>query len=156
MENPWNINSIYELQYFNCPSCIFKNSSKQEMVNHAYECHPESVNFLTQINDDSFSAQLNELVSRAIKISVLESEKVTLTAEKETLQQEIQIKIKQALDASKTFSCQLKDLTVKIQQQENINKIKTKTSMCFNNPGDLEGNKKLHHTNTKLKTLMCF
>ena len=135
MENPWNINSIYELQYFNCPSCIFKNSSKQEMVNHAYECHPESVNFLTQINDDSFSAQLNELVSRAIKISVLESEKVTLTAEKETLQQEIQIKIKQALDASKTFSCQLKDLTEKLQQQENVNKIKTEHISCLKELG---------------------
>ena len=53
MANPWNISSIYELQYFNCPSCIFKNRSKQEIVSHAYECHPESVNFLSKISDNS-------------------------------------------------------------------------------------------------------
>ena len=54
MENPWNIKSIYELQYFNCPSCLFKHQSKQEIVNHAYESHPTSINLLlTNIKDDS-------------------------------------------------------------------------------------------------------
>ena len=53
MANPWNIDSIYELQYFNCPSCIFKKRSKQEIISHAYEYHPESINFLTKISDDS-------------------------------------------------------------------------------------------------------
>ena len=35
-ENPWNVKSLYDLQFFNCPSpfCIYKNSSKQEFVNH--------------------------------------------------------------------------------------------------------------------------
>ena len=55
MANPWNIVSIYELQYFNCPSCNFKNHCKQEIVTHAYECHPESINFLTKISDDSLN-----------------------------------------------------------------------------------------------------
>ena len=53
MENPWSIQSLYDLQYFNCPSCIFKNQSKQELVNHAYEAHPESVEYLMNINDKS-------------------------------------------------------------------------------------------------------
>ena len=53
MANPWNINSIYELQYYNCPSCIFKNNSKQEIINHAYACHPESIKFLSDISDGS-------------------------------------------------------------------------------------------------------
>ena len=53
MENPWNIQSLYELQYFNCPSCIFKNHSKQELVNHAYETHPECIEYLMNINDKS-------------------------------------------------------------------------------------------------------
>ena len=55
MDNPWNIQSIYELQYFNCPSCVFKNSSKQELVDHAYEIHPESIDYLSKINDNSLS-----------------------------------------------------------------------------------------------------
>lgn len=53
MENPWNIRSIYELQYFNCPSCAFRDPSKQELVNHAYEFHPEAVIFLSCIKDYS-------------------------------------------------------------------------------------------------------
>ena len=53
MENPWNIQSIYELQFFLCPSCIFKNHSKQELINHAYEYHPDSIEYLININDKS-------------------------------------------------------------------------------------------------------
>ena len=53
MENPWNIHSIYELQYFNCPSCTFKNHLKQEIINHACEIHPKSVKFLKNIIDNS-------------------------------------------------------------------------------------------------------
>ena len=55
MENPWNIQSLYELQYFNCPSCTFKNQSTQEIVNHAYELHPESIEYLMNISDESLT-----------------------------------------------------------------------------------------------------
>ena len=58
MENPWNIQSIYEFQFFICPSCIFKNHSKQEFINHAYEYHPESIEYFKNINDES----LNDIV----------------------------------------------------------------------------------------------
>ena len=54
-DNPWNIKSIYELQYFNCPSCFFKDISKQEIINHAYEVHPESIDYLDNIKDNSLS-----------------------------------------------------------------------------------------------------
>ena len=53
--NPWNIHSFFELQYWICPTCSYKNRSKQEMVNHAYEYHPESVYFLNNINDNSLT-----------------------------------------------------------------------------------------------------
>ena len=77
MENPWNIESIYELQYFNCPSCKFKNYSKQKIVSHAYEFHPESIDFLIKINDNS----LNDVICpwskcETIKIENYESETV--------------------------------------------------------------------------------
>ena len=52
MSNPWNIKSIYDLQYFNCPSCVFKDPSEQEIINHAYEFHPESIEFLENIRND--------------------------------------------------------------------------------------------------------
>ena len=53
MENPWNVESIYELQFFNCPSCIYKNYSKQEIINHAFQFHSESVEYLKKIKDKS-------------------------------------------------------------------------------------------------------
>ena len=52
-QNPWNIQSIYDLQHFNCPICSYKNNQKQEFINHAYEFHPESENYLKNINDGS-------------------------------------------------------------------------------------------------------
>ena len=55
MENPWDIQSIYELQYFNCPSCSFKDQSKQEFINHAYISHSNCVFYLSKISDNSFS-----------------------------------------------------------------------------------------------------
>ena len=53
MENPWNIKSIYEMQYFNCPSCEFKNKSKQLFVNHAFDFHQNHVRLLSNITDNS-------------------------------------------------------------------------------------------------------
>ena len=54
-ENPWNIESLYDLQYFNCPACDFKNGSKQTFVCHAFSDHPESVEFLKNISDESLN-----------------------------------------------------------------------------------------------------
>ena len=56
-ENPWNVQSLYNLQYFNCPSpfCIYKNNSKQKFFNRAYEFHPEADQYLRSINDGSTS-----------------------------------------------------------------------------------------------------
>ena len=71
MENPWNVQSIFEFQYFNCPSCDFKNNSKQEFVNHAYEIHPESMDFWMNINDNSLldiQCPWNELITDMIEI----------------------------------------------------------------------------------------
>ena len=55
MEDPWSIQSLFELQFFVCPSCAYKNNSKQEFVYHAYNIHPESIEKLKIINDDSIS-----------------------------------------------------------------------------------------------------
>ena len=56
-ENPWNVDSLYDLQFFNCPSpfCIYKNNSKQEFVNHAFYFHPESEHYLRNLKDYSLS-----------------------------------------------------------------------------------------------------
>ena len=53
MENPWNVNSISELQFYNCPSCPFKIQAKQTFIFHAFDRHPESVDYLKNIPDGS-------------------------------------------------------------------------------------------------------
>ena len=55
--NPWEITSLYEFLFFNCPSCNYKvvSSKKQSFVNHAYEVHPESIDHLTDIHDGSIN-----------------------------------------------------------------------------------------------------
>ena len=53
--NPWSIKSIHDLQYYECPTCVFKNHSKQTFVTHAYEFHPEAIEFLTNIEDGSLN-----------------------------------------------------------------------------------------------------
>ena len=55
--NPWQITSIYEFLFFNCPSCNYKvvSSKKQSFVNHAYKVHPESIDHLSDIQDGSIS-----------------------------------------------------------------------------------------------------
>ena len=54
-ENPWSNESLYELQYFNCPdlNCSFKSKSKQVLVDHLHENHVESLLMLKNIKDDS-------------------------------------------------------------------------------------------------------
>ena len=52
-ENPWSSKSIFNFQYFNCPSCTFKIKQKQEFVDHAFENHYDCVEFLSEIEDGS-------------------------------------------------------------------------------------------------------
>ena len=52
-DNPWEIHSIYDLQYFCCPDCVYRSQVKQDMVNHAFENHPNSIDYLTNIQDGS-------------------------------------------------------------------------------------------------------
>ena len=54
-QNPWNIQSLLDLQYIKCPTCVYKDNSRQEFVNHAYQSHPESRQYLSNIKDNSMS-----------------------------------------------------------------------------------------------------
>ena len=76
MENPWDIDSIYDLQYFNCPSCLFKDPSKQELINHAFEFHPDSTVYLVKIKDDSLIDIICPWNNIEIKNEITESESI--------------------------------------------------------------------------------
>ena len=55
LEYPWDVESLYELQYFVCPSCHYKHGSKQDFICHAFDNHPECVIFLKKISDGSIN-----------------------------------------------------------------------------------------------------
>ena len=55
IKSPWDISSLYEYQYFQCPACFYRHDSKQEFVNHTFATHPESVNYFRKISDRSLS-----------------------------------------------------------------------------------------------------
>ena len=55
LENPWDVESLYEFQYFVCPSCLYKHGSKQDFVCHAFDNHPECVIFFENIRDGSIN-----------------------------------------------------------------------------------------------------
>ena len=52
-ENLWDVYSLYEFQFFNCPACKYKTNSKQEFIDHAYDEHLDSNNYLKKIQDGS-------------------------------------------------------------------------------------------------------
>ena len=39
-ENPWDVTSIFDFAYFNCPECDYKHQDKQDFVSHASNNHP--------------------------------------------------------------------------------------------------------------------
>ena len=53
--SPWDVDSLYEYQYFQCPACTFNHNSKQDFVCHTYNTHPESVEYFRKISDESLS-----------------------------------------------------------------------------------------------------
>ena len=62
VDDPWKVQSLYELQFFNCPGCIYRSKSKQEFVNHIYGDHPEAIITLRNVKDDSLNDIENPLV----------------------------------------------------------------------------------------------
>ena len=55
IENPWDVQSLYDYLYFNCPACSYKHNSKQDFLVHTFNIHTESEHYLRNISDGSIS-----------------------------------------------------------------------------------------------------
>ena len=53
--NPWEVKSIYEYYFFNCPTCMYKHNIKQDFFDHILQFHPQSSDHLRKISDGSLS-----------------------------------------------------------------------------------------------------
>ena len=139
MENPWNICSIYELQYFNCPSCAFRDPSKQGLVNHAYEFHPEAVIFLANIKDYSLFDVVcpwnNEFSKMKTETSILDDE---ITYREPFIDDPLKIESEEhfnedieTFDVTEEYLNELKD-ELKSNEKNQPNKISTKKCIKVN------------------------
>ena len=54
-DNPWDVSSIYEFNFFCCPECDCKVNTKQSFVSHALECHPRAAEGLKSVSDGSLN-----------------------------------------------------------------------------------------------------
>ena len=62
MGDVWHFQSIYELQFFNCPACDYREKSKQKFIDHASNVHPESATYLMNVSDiDDVVCPWNEI-----------------------------------------------------------------------------------------------
>ena len=45
-DNPWEVSSLFDFNYFCCPECDSKSQNKQDFINHASNNHPWVSRFL--------------------------------------------------------------------------------------------------------------
>ena len=73
-QNPWNIKSLNDLQFFNCPSCEFKVKLEQDLVNHAFDHHfMESSYYLKNIQCHRFMDD-NDIRNSSDSIEIVNTE----------------------------------------------------------------------------------
>ena len=47
--NPWDVDSIQDFQFYNCPSCVFMHKDESDFVQHALDVHPECNKFVLKL-----------------------------------------------------------------------------------------------------------
>ena len=130
MENPWKIQSIYDLQYFTCPSCEFKEYSKQLFVIHASEYHPNSIEYLNSIADGS----LNDIVCPwEIKTETLKTEDELLNV------------------ANSNDFTETAELKYNPNEQEFVSELENHVDSFVNNPNERKRQKVKQKPKNKLK-----
>ena len=96
--NPWNVGSIDEFSYLNCPECTFHSKEKTSFKNHATRNHPlSSVLFGTATKVITFSSrnELNQLKQ------LTSDQKCQDIVSKYNLPDNIQVQSTKKVDASK-------------------------------------------------------
>ena len=134
METPWNIISIYELQYFNCPSCIFKNNSKQEFINHACESHPEIIEHLKNIQDKSLADIVlpwSEVSVQIIKTEPMCESEIFQENIKESIEDPLNVALEESIKTENMFENISTDMLDNIVVKEEL-KGKLETSKVEN------------------------
>ena len=71
--NPWNVKSLEEFQFYNCPECDDKYSTRQQFVGHAMIMHPKACEILPGIlHELNSELQRMEVVNNPWNVTSLE------------------------------------------------------------------------------------
>ena len=54
--NPWNVSSLEEFLFYNCPECVSKYSNREQFVGHAVVAHENSRDILMTILNENVEA----------------------------------------------------------------------------------------------------
>ena len=49
IRSPWDVESIQDFQFYNCPSCVFMHKDESEFVQHALDVHPDCNKFILKL-----------------------------------------------------------------------------------------------------------
>ena len=52
MTSPWSVRSLDDFRYYCCPECEIKHVSEHGFVQHAFELHPGSYEFIKSFVQD--------------------------------------------------------------------------------------------------------
>ena len=60
--NPWNVTSIEEFHFYNCPECNVKYQDKEQFVGHAVLKHPKAIQYIKSITQENESVNKENAV----------------------------------------------------------------------------------------------
>ena len=69
MDNPWNVQSIQEFQFFNCPECDSQIKNLQDFIKHAVKDHEQAKDSLcmkSELSNTKIKMGLISIVKRKV------------------------------------------------------------------------------------------
>ena len=69
MDNPWNVQSIQEFQFFNCPECDSQIKNSQDFIKHAVKDHEQAKDSLcmkSELSNTKIKMGLISIVKRKV------------------------------------------------------------------------------------------
>ena len=50
--NPWNVPTLSDFMFYNCPECVYKSKDDTDFQTHAVVNHPQAKNFFEKLEEN--------------------------------------------------------------------------------------------------------
>ena len=64
--NPWNVSSLEDFHFYNCPECELKYASKEQFIGHAVLKHPKAHEFIPTFTQSSEPMKSDPLTTQEV------------------------------------------------------------------------------------------